>query len=142
MSVIVNLLIWVHLLALAMGFAGGIGMSQIGPRLAAAAPDQRATWWPLANTFTAISHTGLVLLLVTGPLILWLKYQSTNAVNAAFGIKMGLVVLAIVAIGVSSWGKARLKRGDEGGAKVMAATGPVTMLLMLGVVLSAVFAFG
>ncbi len=140
MPVIVNLLIWVHLLALAMGFAGGIAMSQIGPRLSAAAPDDRATWWPLANTFTAISHTGLMLLLVTGPLILWLKYQ--GAVSTTFNIKMGLVLLAIVAIGVSSWGKARLKRGDERGAKVMAATGPVIMLLMLGVVLSAVFAFG
>ncbi len=141
MSVIVNLLIWVHLLALIMGFAGGIAMSQIGPRLAAAAPDQRATWWPLANTFTGIAHAGLVLLLVTGPLILWLKYQGGGGLSAAFAIKMGLMVLAIVAIGASSWGKARLKRGDEGGARVMAAAGPVTMLLMLGVVLSAVFAF-
>lgn len=140
MSVIVNLLIWVHLLALAMGFAGGIAMSQIGPRLAAAAPDQRATSWPLANTFTGISHAGLVLLLATGPLILWLKYPG-GGLSPAFAIKMGLMALAIVAIGVSSWGKARLKRGDEAGARVMAAAGPVTMLLMLGVVLSAVFAF-
>lgn len=142
MPVIVKLLIWLHLLALIMGFAGGIAMSQIGPRLAAAAPDQRATWWPLANTFTGISHAGLVLLLITGPLILWLKYQGASAVGAAFGVKMGLMVLAIIAIGVSSWGKARLKRGDEGGAKLMAAMGPVIMLLMLGVVLAAVFAFG
>jgi len=141
MPVIVNLLIWVHLLALAMGFAGGIAMSQIGPRLAAAAPDQRETWWPLANTFTGVAHAGLGLLLATGPLILWLKYPDGGGLSPAFSIKIGLMILAIVAIGVSSWGKARLKRGDEGGARVMAAAGPVTMLLMLGVVLSAVFAF-
>jgi putative membrane protein len=142
MPTVINLLIFVHLLALAMGFAGGIAMSQIGPRLAAAAPDQRATWWPLANTFSRISEIGLVLLLVTGPLILWLKYQGGAGMSGAFMLKMALIALAIVAIGFTAWGKARLKRGDEGGARVMAAAGPVTMLLMLGVVLSAVFAFG
>ncbi len=142
MPVLVNLLIWVHLLALAMGFAGGIGMSQIGPRLAAAAPDQRATWWPLANVFTRISHIGLGLLLVTGPLILWLKFHGASGLNAAFAIKMGLIVLAVIAIGFSDWGKARLKKGDEGGARVMAACGPLIMLIMLGVVLAAVFTFG
>jgi putative membrane protein len=141
MSVIVNLLIWVHLLALAMGFAGGIGMSQVGPRLAAAAPDQRAIWWPLANVFTRISNVELVLLLVTGPLILSLKFHGASGLSVAFAIKMGLVILAVIAIGVSSGGKARLKRGDEGGARLMAASGPVIMLLMLGVVLAAVFAF-
>ena len=141
MSVLINLLIWIHLLALAMGFAGGIGMSQVGPRLAAAAPDQRATWWPLVNVFGRIAHIGLGLLLITGPVILWLKYHGAGGLNAAFAIKMGLIVLAVIAIGVSDWGKKRLKNGDEGGAKVMAASGPVTVLLMLGVVLSAVFAF-
>lgn len=140
MSVIVNLLIWVHLLGVIMGFAGGIAMSQIGPHLVAAAPDQRDTWWPLANVFGRISEVGLALLLITGPLVLWLKYQ--GGVTPAFSIKMGLMALAIVAIGLSGWGKGRLKRGDEGGAKLMGAMGPVIMLLMLGVVLSAVFAFG
>lgn len=129
MSVIVNLLIWVHLLALIMGFAGGIAMSQIGPRLAAAAPDQRATWWPLANTFTGIAHAGLVLLLVTGPLILWLKYQGGDGLSTAFAIKMGLMALAIIAIGASSWGRGapetrrrrRRPRHGGGGARDHAA---------------------
>ena len=142
MSVIINLLVWVHLVALAMGFAGGIGMSQVGPRLAAAAPDQRETWWALVNVFGRISHIGLGLLLVTGPLILWLKFHGAGGLSAAFAVKMGLLVLAVVAIGFSDWGKARLKKGDAGGARVMAAMGPLIMLLMLGVVLAAVFAFG
>jgi hypothetical protein len=141
MPIVINLLIWLHFIALAMGFGGGIAMSQIGPRLAAAAPDQRGTWWPLAAIFTRISDVGLVLLLITGPLILWLKFHGTSGLNIGFQIKMGLVVLAIIAVGFSSWGKARLKRGDEGGAKIMKATGPIIMLLMFGVVLSAVFAF-
>ena len=54
MPIVINLLIWVHLIALALGFAGGIGMSQVGPRLAAAAPDQRATWWPMASSPRAL----------------------------------------------------------------------------------------
>ena len=142
MIVLVNILIWLHIVAFAMGMGAGMAMSQIGPRLATAQADQRGTWWPLANFFSRISEAGLVLLLITGPLILWLKYKGGAGLSAAFLIKMTLIALAVAAIGVSSWGKARLKRGDEAGAKVMAAAGPVVMLLMLGVVLSAVFAFG
>jgi hypothetical protein len=141
MAVVVNLLLWAHFVALALGIGGGLAMSQVGPRLAAAAPDQRATWWPLATVFSHIATVGLVLLLITGPLILWLKFGGFGGLNAWFTLKMALVAVAVVTIGLSHWGLGRLRRGDEGGGRLMAITGPLTMLTVLGVVLSAVFAF-
>jgi hypothetical protein len=43
MPVIINLLIWLHLMGLAMGVGGGLALSQVGPRLVGAPPDQRTT---------------------------------------------------------------------------------------------------
>jgi hypothetical protein len=141
MPVIVNLLLWLHFIALGMGVGGGIAMSQVGPRLVAAAPEQRATWWPLATVFSRIAGAGLVLLLITGPLLLWLKYDGMEGLNDWFKLKLGLVAVAVATIGLSMWGLARLKRGDEGGGKLMKLTGPLTMLAVLGVILAAVFTF-
>lgn len=139
--IIVKLLLWVHLIALAMGLGGGLGMSQVGPRLVAAAPDQREPWWPLAKVFSHVATLGLVLLLITGPLLLWLKFGDMQTKNVWFQAKLGLVVIAIVTISLTKWGLARLKRGDEGGGKLMSVTGPLTSLTVLAIVLAAVFAF-
>jgi len=141
MPVVVNLLMWLHLMALAMGLGGGIAMSQVGPRLAAAAPDQRETWWPLAMVYSRIAVAGLVLLLITGPLLLWLKFGGMGGLNLWFQVKLGLVAVTIVTVGLSVWGLARLRRGDEGGGRLMQVAGPLTSLTVLAVVLAAVFAF-
>ena len=141
MAVVNNLLLWVHLLAWGLGMGGGLGMSQVGPRLIAACPDQRATWWPMVEVFSRMSSIALVLLLVTGPLMLWMKYDGGRSLNAGFPVKMGLVLVSVLTIGLTHWGKARLKRGDEGGARVMMIAGPLTAVVMFAVVLAAVFAF-
>jgi putative membrane protein len=141
MVVIVNLLLWLHLVALALGIGGGLGMSQVGPRLVAAAPDERGAWWPLATVFARVAGAGLVLLLITGPLMLWLKFGGFGGLNGWFKVKLALVAIAIVTVGLSEWGFARLRRGDEGGGRLMTVTGPLTMLTVLAIVLSAVFTF-
>lgn len=141
MAVIVDLLFWLHLMALAMGIGGGLAMSQVGPRLVAATPEQRATWWPLATTYSRIAAAGLVLLLITGPLLLWLKYSGGAGLNDWFKLKMALVAVLVVTIGLSKSGMARLKRGDERGGKLMKVFGPLTTLTVAAVVLTAVFTF-
>jgi uncharacterized membrane protein len=141
MTVVVDLLLWLHFVALGMGLGGGLAMSQVGPRLVAAAPDQRQVWWPLANVFFRIAAVGLVLLLITGPLMLWLKFGGAGGLNVWFQVKMGLVVVAIVLVGFSMRGMAQLRRGDEGGGRLMSVTGPLTMLTVLAIILSAVLAF-
>jgi hypothetical protein len=141
MAVLVQLLIWAHFVGLAMGLGGGIAMSQVGPRLVAAAPEQRATWWPLATGFSRIASLGLLLLLVTGPLILWLKFGGMGGLNLWFTVKLALVAAAIVTIGLSQVGMARLRRGKEGGARLMMTAGPLTGIVVLAVTLAAVLAF-
>ena len=141
MGVFTNLLLWLHLAALGMGMGGGLAMSQIGPRLVRAGPEQRETWWPVAKGVSRISAIGMVLLLVTGPLMLWLKYGGFGGLNVWFHVKLALVVLAAVLMGLSQMGMAKLRRGDEAGGRLMMIAGPLTGLTTLGVILAAVFAF-
>ena len=141
MDVLVKLLLWAHLAALVVGMGGGLGMSQVGPRLVGAAPDQRETWWPLAGGFGNMTRMGLVVMLITGPLMLWLKYGGVAGLNVWFMVKMGLVVLAIVLMGLSEMGLAQLKRGDEGGGKLAMTAGRMIGVTFFAIVLAAVFAF-
>jgi uncharacterized membrane protein len=141
MLVIINLLFWLHLMALAMGIGGGIAMSQVGPRLIAATPDQRTLWWPLATVYSRIAGTGLILLLITGPLLVWLKYGGIEGLNGWFKFKMALVAVIVLTMGLSMRGLARLRRGDEGGGKLMKVAGPLTTLTAAAITLAAVFSF-
>jgi putative membrane protein len=143
MEIAVKLLLWVHLLALAMGLGGGIGLSQVAPRLIAAAPDERGAWWPMVKVFSRIANIGLVLLVITGPILLRLKFGGGGqGQNLWFVLKMCLVVVAVGLVGFTSWGATLLERGDEGGGKLMSITGPLTGLTIVAVALAAVFAFG
>jgi hypothetical protein len=141
MSVIIDLLFWLHLMALAMGIGGGIAMSQVGPRLLAATPDQRAPWWPLATAYSRIAGTGLILLLITGPVLVWLRYGGIEGLNGWFKLKMALVVVIVLTVGLSMRGMARLRRGDEGGGKLMKVAGALTTLTAAAIALAAVFSF-
>jgi len=138
---IVKLLLWAHLAALAAGIGGGLGMSQVGPRLVNGPADQRATWWPLAQAFRMLSNVGLVVMLVTGPLMIWLKYGGVSGLNVWFTAKMALIVVAIALVGASEVGLARLKRGDEAGGKLAMTAGPLIGVTFFVVILAAVFAF-
>lgn len=139
MAVLNNILLWVHLVALGAGTASGIGMSQVGPRMAAASPDQKSTWWPMVDFFSRMGAGALALMIVTGALLVWLKLGGAG-LNAWFMAKMALVALMAVTIGASHTGLARLRKGDLSGLKLI-NLGKVTSIAALGAMLTAVFAF-
>jgi protoporphyrinogen IX oxidase len=141
MAIVVNLLLWAHFMGLAMGLGGGVALSQIGPRLVAAPVDQRTVWWPLETFFSRIGAAGLTLLLITGPLMLWLKFGGPGGMTGWFWAKMALVAVAVFGIGLHEWAGARLKRGDEGAIGAMFFGGRLAGAAMALVVVCAVFAF-
>jgi hypothetical protein len=140
-NILINSLIFVHLMAVAMGVGGGIAMSQVGPRLVAASGERRDALWPVADSVTRIALAGLVILLLTGPAILMLKFNGASGLSTWFWAKMGFVAAGVVAVGAAEAAKARFKRGDESAARILAAASPVIALLMAAVVLCAVFTF-
>lgn len=141
MNNFINILLWLHFMGMAMGVGGGVALSQIGPRLVAATAEQRGAWWPLETFFSRIGAGGLVILLITGPLMVWLKFAGLGGMTTWFWAKMALVVVATAGIGLHEWAGARFKRGDESAAPLMFIGGRLAGGAMALVVLCAVFAF-
>ncbi len=141
MTILINLLLWLHFIGVGMAVGGGIALSQIGPRLIAAPADQRGTWWPLETFFSRIGAAGLTVLLISGPLMVWLKFGGFGGFTHWFWAKMTLVVIAICSVGLHEWAGARFKRGDDSAAPLMFLGGRVAGGAIVLVILCAVFTF-
>ncbi len=124
-----------------MGVGVGIAMSRVGPGLLAAGPHERGRLWPLHKFLARVITAGLVILLVTGPLMLWLKFGGAAGLGWPFSVKMFFVAATVVFIVLGRWAAARLQRGDEAAAKLMSVSGPLTGVSALLAMLFAVIAF-
>lgn len=141
MEVVVNLLIWIHLLALAAGGATTFGMPVAGRGMATATPEQRPALLALMKRLSTIGRAAIGTLIVTGLLIVWLDYGGFGTMNVWFWIKMVLVVALLAGV---IYGGITFKRGSQGdaaAAKLGPRIGMVNMVLFFGIVLAAVFAF-
>jgi putative membrane protein len=140
-EILINLLIWAHILA----FVAGGSNSVVGPVIAArapgASPEVRAGYYDVMDRLAQVGKVSMMVLLISGPLILWLKYGGLGGASVWFWIKMALVVVMLVSIisGVINEKKARA--GDAAAAKLADIAHMVTGLAFAGVLLSAVLAF-
>ena len=136
----INLLLWLHILGFVLGGATAVTMPLLERRLVAAAPDRREDLFGLGATMIQLGKIAMGVLLVTGPLMFWLKWNA-QAPNHWFYMKMLLVVVMLVAIVISGIAFKKMRRGDMSVAGRSAAMGLVTLVAGAGVLLSAVLAF-
>ncbi len=141
MTALIDLLLWLHLMGLAMGAGVGIAMSRLGPKLIAAPAAERDQLWPLARYLTRMIVTGVVILIITGPLMLWLKFGDAAALGWSFSVKMVFVTSTVVFVALNRWAGARLARGDQRAAKLMSISGPLTGVSAVLATLFAVITF-
>ena len=141
MDIVLNILLWIHLIALVGGGASAVAMPAIAGQLPTATPDARAALGKVARRLTMAGRGAVVVLIITGPLMYWLKWNFTPVSEAWFGIKM-LFVLAIVAgMIVSGINAKKAMQGDAGAQRIVQLSGILTGVALLIVVLAAVFAF-
>ena len=136
-----NILLWLHFIGIGMGVGGGIALSQVGPRLVDGPIDQRELLWSLETFFARIGAGGLVILLITGPLILWLKFGGPSGLSWWFWAKMALVVLALTGVSMHEWAGRRFRKGDESFIPLMFISGRTAGVGILLAMLCAVFTF-
>ncbi len=141
MIVVTDILLWLHLLGLAMGLGGGIAMSRVGPKLIAGSAPEREQFWPLEKFLMRVMMTGIGILLVTGPLMLWLKFGDPAALGWPFVLKMLFVASTVVFTALSRWGGVRLEKGRANAGKLMSISGPLTGVSALLAMLFAVITF-
>jgi putative membrane protein len=141
MDIIVNLLFWVHLLALVGGGASSVAMPIIGSKIGGADAATRQTLFEIAGKISKAGRGALGGLIVTGILLFWLKWDFSAPSMLWFGIKMALVLLLLACVIVGGINFKKAQGGDKDAARTAALAGQIAGLSLAGVILAAVFAF-
>lgn len=141
MDLIINLLIWVHIIAFIAGGASSVAGPVVAARLPSATPDAKLAYYGLMNSLSQIGKSAMVTLLVTGVAILWLKYGGLDGASVWFWVKMALIVVMLVAIIYGGIQFKKAQAGDATAARLADGAHVIISLALLGVLLSAVLAF-
>ncbi len=140
MYVIGLILFVVHIVAFIAGGANSVVMPILGSRMAGATPEVRGQLAGVAEALAKVGKYAMAALLVSGLLVLWLKWDWVIP-NNWFWAKMAFLVLMLVFIGINEANAKKAKAGDTAAAARAKQVGQLTGLAFLGVIVSAVFAF-
>lgn len=141
MHIITNLLLWLHFVGIGLAVGGGVALAQVGPKLIAAPADGRAALWSFETFFSRVGVAGVATLVITGALMLWLKFGGPAGLSHWFWIKMAFVATTIVAVGLHEWAGSRFRRGNQHAIPLMFVGGRLAGAAILLAMLSAVFTF-
>lgn len=133
MDLVFNFLLIVHLAAFGLAIATTIAAPLIGARIAGAPPDARPLLGGIGKQLQLNVRIAFGLLLITGISMVYVRYGGFEGQSIWFFVKMGLVVVVLIAmiIGIVT------KPGTIS-PRVM---GWITRLAMAGIIISAVMAF-
>ncbi len=133
-----NLFLWAHFSGIGLAIGCGIALSATGPKLAT---PEREHFWPLFKFLSRMAIGGVLILLATGPLLIWLKFGGTSAFNDWFWVKLSFVGLAVAGAGVQELAKMRFQRGNANARPLMMIGGRLAAIGIVGATFCAVFAF-
>ena len=131
------LLFFVHVVAFVAGGANSVVMPIIGAKMATATPELRGNLMDVALRLAKVGKVAMGTLLVTGVLVLWLKWNWVVP-NLWFWVKMAGIVLMIVFITLN---ERTQKAGGPDAPRRSRMFGQLTALSFALVILAAVFAF-
>ena len=132
MDYVFDFLLICHLIALGVGATTAIAMPIVAGRMAGATPEGRQLLGGIAGRLGLNSRIAVGALVVTGLLLVWVRYGGVEGMNGWFWAKMALVVVIVVAMIVNIAARRRVNP---------AVMGWITRLSLLGVVITAVLAF-
>ncbi len=137
----INLLLWIHIVALVAGGSNAVVMPMIGATLPKVDEQTRATLFSIGFRMATVGKVAAAALLISGPLMLWLKYGGLYGLALWFWVKMALIVVMFAAIVFEETSFKKLAAGDQAAAKGSKVGGIIASVAFLGVLLAAVLAF-
>jgi uncharacterized membrane protein len=141
MDITIKILLWIHLMALVGGGAAAVALPVVASRIVGAAPDTQSVLFGIGDRISMMARGALVVLLISGPLLFWLKWDFGAPSAAWFGIKMLLILVLLAGVIIAGINIKKAQRGDMAALKSAGLGIRVMGLALLGVVLAAVFAF-
>ena len=142
MDILIDVLFWIHLVALGLGGAAAFGLPVVGSKMMAATPETRPLLFSLLDRLSKVGRAGFGLLIVTGPLLAWLKFGGFGGFNTWFWVKMVLVVLLLGAVIYAGINGKKAEAGDRAAAMRAPKIGMTATALYVLVIGCAVLAFG
>jgi len=91
---------------------------------------------------TQFGHWGIIVLLVSGPILLVVRYGGFSGVNHWFWAKMALVVLLAAGVVTSAVSARKMRAGDPAATQRVRIGRIVAVVSLVGIVVFAVLAFG
>lgn len=140
MSIVGLILFFIHIVAFIVGGANSVVMPILGAKMASASPEVRGELADFAERLARLGKWAMVTLLVTGVLVLWLKWNWVIP-NAWFWVKMAGIAAMLVFISLNEINGKKARAGDREAAARSRQFGQLTALSFAIVLLSAVFAF-
>ena len=131
------LLFFVHIVAFVAGGANSVVMPIIGAKMATATPEVRGNLMDIALRLAKVGKVAMGTLLVTGVLVLWLKWNWVVP-NGWFWVKMVAIVAMITFIVLN---ERTQKAGGPDAPRKSKMFGQLTALSFALVIVAAVFAF-
>ena len=134
-------LLFIHLVGLMLGAAGGISSGLIMRRVATATPEAARALRGLGPLLANLSATGLLLMWLTGLVLVWTRWGGPGNLPGLFWIKFIFVLTLTAAVGGIHATYAQIRKGNPAAAARLAKLGPIAGLSAFLAVLFAVYAF-
>ncbi len=142
MHTFTQLVVILHFLGLAMGFATGIANSIMLGLIAKAAPPEKSVLARFPPVMSRVGETGIALLWLTGLILVYMKWGGFASFPWTFYVKVtAVVILTIVVLRVHTLGR-RVAAGDTAAAASIPVFGKIAMVMALTAVVFAVLTFG
>ncbi len=87
-------------------------------------------------------HYGMIVLLLSGPLMVWLRYGGVDGLSHWFWAKMGFVLLLAGGVIVSAVSARRMREGDAAATGRVRLGRIIAVVSLMATVVFAVLAFG
>jgi protoporphyrinogen IX oxidase len=125
----------VHMLSLVAAGAAVVGVPVVMAQMRTASPEARPMLGGIVASLGRAAQLAFAGLIVSGPLMIWLRYGGIDGLNAWFWVKMALIVVMIGAMIVGG----RLRASGNIAAATSVAW--VSRAALVGVVIAAVLTF-
>ena len=90
---------------------------------------------------TRFGHWGIIVLLVSGPLMVWVRYGGFDGISHWFWAKMGLLVILAAGVVLSAISARKMRAGDAAAAARVRLGRVIATTALFGTVVFAVLAF-
>ena len=133
-------LLWLHLMAIAVAGAAAFGIPVVGAAARRGTADHRPVLMAVAGRLSMAGRGALVVLLVTGPLLIWARYGGVPP-GPWFSIKMVVVLLLTATVILSGFNAKWMAAGDKAALTRAPLLAKAGMALLALTVLFAVLTF-